>query len=587
MIGVERENVVRMMAELKQIVDMERVLQYIMEHLDEDLTISQVADYFQYNEAYFAKKFSDYFEIPYGRFIQMLRLRQATHELSEGRKSAKEIAREYGYSEVRSFSKAFKREIGMTPREFQHADISAPDMPLRKTINGHKLKLQYIRMYKIQMVGYPVPARHGRKTDLLRECAYPFERPDDRIDLDDSKMQVGLWWHDSKGELYYLMGPTVYEGQEMTDGMISIGIPGGDYAVFSVERGNDHQDVLKTQRRMVRYAMMEWEIMNWKESDRMAFTYEAFDKNYTYLFLPLVRGMLKQETMEEKDTHGIDRWIDYIDRHITEDLTIQDIAMAVHYSETHFREIFKSYYGTSPTDYIRRRRLYLTASEIRNAKNKREIQKIAEKYHFRSPDTFCEMFRKEFNVDPEEYSQVDFDVVNLEQYYSRYKEQIKVTICEENETKMIGVALRSYETEEERKDDIDIPGLAGYWMKHNTEPLKNTVYACKEPGKENKMALWCNASSGKGYDYILGPVVQDFENLPDHVRPYTVDGGKYAVFETLDTNDEANLADAYRMLTRLVFYGWIKENRVRVNLNKLTFVRYYDRKLHFYVPLYS
>ena len=57
MIGVERENVVRMMAELKQIVDMERVLQYIMEHLDEDLTISQVADYFQYNEAYFAKKF--------------------------------------------------------------------------------------------------------------------------------------------------------------------------------------------------------------------------------------------------------------------------------------------------------------------------------------------------------------------------------------------------------------------------------------------------------------------------------------------------------------------------------------------------
>ena len=197
------------------------------------------------------------------------------------------------------------------------------------------------------------------------------------------------------------------------------------------------------------------------------------------------------------------------------------------------------------------------------------------------------MFRKEFNVDPEEYSQVDFDVVNLEQYYSRYKEQIKVIICEENETKMIGVALRSYETEEERKDDIDIPGLAGYWMKHNTEPLKNTVYACKEPGKENKMALWCNASSGKGYDYILGPVVQDFENLPDHVRPYTVDGGKYAVFETLDTSDEANLADAYRMLTRLVFYGWIKENRVRVNLNKLTFVRYYDRKLHFYVPLYS
>ena len=101
------------------------------------------------------------------------------------------------------------------------------------------------------------------------------------------------------------------------------------------------------------------------------------------------------------------------------------------------------------------------------------------------------------------------------------------------------------------------------------------------------MALWCNSRSGKGYDYILGPVVAEFGNLPDNVRNFTVEGGKYAVFETLEESDEANLADTYRMLTRLVFYGWIKENRVRVNLNKLTYVRYYDRKLHFYVPLYS
>ena len=123
--------------------------------------------------------------------------------------------------------------------------------------------------------------------------------------------------------------------------------------------------------------------------------------------------MLKQSIVEEKDTHGIDKWIDYIDKHITENLTIQDIAMAVHYSETHFREIFKSYYGTSPADYIRQRRLYLTASEIRNAKSEREIQKIASKYHFHSEDTFRTLFRKEFNVDPEDYGKIDLQIVNL------------------------------------------------------------------------------------------------------------------------------------------------------------------------------
>ena len=575
------------MSNLKQVVEMERILNYIMEHLEEELPISQVADSFHYNEAYFAKKFSEYFGIPYGKFLQMLQLRKAAHELRENKRTLKEIAGAYGYSEVRSFSKAFKRELGMTPREFLRTDISVPDMPLRKTIHGHKLQLQYIRMQGFQMAGYPIPVKHGKKTDLLRECAYPFAEPDERINLDCQRSQIGVWWHNSEGELFYLMGFSTDSKQEIAEGMESLDIPGGDYAVFSVERGKTAEDILETQRRMVRYAMNEWEKMNWKEPDRMAVTYEAFDKNYSYLFLPLVRGMLKQSTMEEKDTHGIDKWIDYIDRHITENLTIQELAMAVHYSETHFREIFKSYYGTYPADYIRRRRLYLTAGEIRKAKNKREIQKAALKYHFHSEDTFRELFRKEFDVDPEDYGKVDIQIVDLEQYYSRHKEQIKVTFCEENETKMIGVALRSYETEKERKDDMDIPGLAGYWMKHTTDPIKDTIYACTEPGQENNMALWCNASSGKGYDFILGPVVAEFENLPDNVRSFTVEGGKYAVFETLEESDEANLADAYRMLTRLVFYGWIKENRVRVNLNKLTYVRYYERKLHFYVPLYS
>lgn len=575
------------MADLKQIMDMERIISYITEHLDGELPISQVADYFQYNEVYFAKKFSDYFGIPYGKFIQKLQLRKAALELSDSAISLKEVARNYGYAETRSFSKAFKREFGMTPREFVHADISVPDMPLKKSINGHKLQLQYIRMAGFQMVGYPIPVKNGKKTDLLRECAYAFAEPCDCIDLNSQMKQIGVWWHDWEGNLFYLMGPEKYEDLEISENRILLDIPGGDYAVFSVERGATREDVLDTQRKMVRYAMKEWEILNHKEPDRMAFTYEAFDKNYTYLFLPLVRGMLKQSTMEEKDTHGIDKWIDYIDKHITDNLTIQDVAMAVHYSETHFREIFKSYYGTSPADYIRRRRLYLTASEIEKAKSQREIQKIASKYHFHSEETFREMFRKEFDVDPEDYGKVDFQIVNLEQYYSRHKEQMKVTFSEEDDTTMIGVALRSYETEKERKDDIDIPGLAGYWMKHELEPLRNTVFSCPESGKENKMALWCDASSGKGYDFILGPVVSEFQDIPDNVRKFTVEGGKYAIFETLEDSDDPNLAEAYRILNRLVFYGWIKENRVRVNLNKLTYVRYYDGKLHFYVPLYS
>ncbi|MDY5497011.1 MAG: AraC family transcriptional regulator, partial [Anaerobutyricum sp.] len=117
------------MTTLKHILEMEEILAYIMNHLEEDLPVSRTAEYFQYNEAYFSKKFSDYFGMPYGKFLAGLRLRKAAEEITEGKTTFKEIARKYGYGDTRSFSKAFKREIGMSPRQFREENVSVPDMP--------------------------------------------------------------------------------------------------------------------------------------------------------------------------------------------------------------------------------------------------------------------------------------------------------------------------------------------------------------------------------------------------------------------------------------------------------------------------
>lgn len=580
------------MTTLKHILEMEEILAYIMNYLEEDLPVSRTAEYFQYNEAYFSKKFSDYFGMPYGKFLAGLRLRKAAEEITEGKTTFKEIARKYGYGDTRSFSKAFKREIGMSPRQFREENVSVPDMPVRESINGHSMKIQYLTITGFQMAGRMIrPGAKEKQPDILEECAYPFEYDAkckaEGINLKSEILQIGMWLHTREGEIYYFMGPALFEGQPVPEGMELFDVTPGEYAVFSVERDADRETMLKIQRLMVRYAVKEWRMMNRKETDRMAFTFEAFDKNYTYFCLPLVKGMLKQSTREEKETRGIDKWIDYIDGHITEDISVHDIAMSVHYSETHFREIFKSYYGMSPAEYIRKRRLFLAADEIKKAQNQREIKKAANKYHFHSEQTFREQFYNEFQVSPEEYAHTDFKVINLDQYYSAHKEQIRVTFCEETETKMAGISLRNCESEEEKQGDLDIPGLAGYFMIHDTEPVKKSRYSCKIRGQENNMALWAPSADGKGYDYIIGPVVESFDDLPEEMEKITVEGGRYAVFETLAKRDENNLAESYRMLSRLVFFGWVKENRVRVNLSKPTYVRYFGQKLRFYVPVYS
>ena len=67
--------------------------------------------------------------------------------------------------------------------------------------------------------------------------------------------------------------------------------------------------------------------------------------------------------------------------------------------------------------------------------------------------------------------------------------------------------------------------------------------------------------------------------------PVTIDGGKYAIFETDRQSDKENVSDTIRMYSRCVFFGWVKEHRERVDLMRFTFERYIDNKIYMYVPI--
>ena len=66
----------------------------------------------------------------------------------------------------------------------------------------------------------------------------------------------------------------------------------------------------------------------------------------------------------------------------------------------------------------------------------------------------------------------------------------------------------------------------------------------------------------------------------------TLPAGKYAIFETEKVTDEDDVAETLRLYTRCVFFGWIKEYRDRVDLNRWTFERYENGKIYLYVPVH-
>lgn len=91
--------------------------------------------------------------------------------------------------------------------------------------------------------------------------------------------------------------------------------------------------------------------------------------------------------------------INYMEEHLMESVTAQDIAQACGYSAGHLQKGFSIVTGYSFSDYMRNRRLYLAALELRSDENAKIVD-IALKYGYESPDSFGRAFRKFHGVNP-------------------------------------------------------------------------------------------------------------------------------------------------------------------------------------------
>lgn len=98
---------------------------------------------------------------------------------------------------------------------------------------------------------------------------------------------------------------------------------------------------------------------------------------------------------------AVQRMQEYINAHLTADMTISDIAAAAGYSPWYARRLFIQYLGISPADHIRRLRLRRAALMLRDGGEK--VLDAALDSGFESPDGFSRAFRREFGINPFEY----------------------------------------------------------------------------------------------------------------------------------------------------------------------------------------
>lgn len=95
------------------------VLQYIHNHLNENITIKELAEFAGISFFHFHRILKGSLNEPIASYIDKVRLDTAIKLIRYSDESLQNISSKIGYNDVSSFSKAFSKEFGIPPQEFK------------------------------------------------------------------------------------------------------------------------------------------------------------------------------------------------------------------------------------------------------------------------------------------------------------------------------------------------------------------------------------------------------------------------------------------------------------------------------------
>ncbi len=236
----------------------------------------------------------------------------------------------------------------------------------------------------------------------------------------------------------------------------------------------------------------------------------------------------------------------YIQDHLDEDLSLEELAEVACFSPFHFHRIFRGMVGESVKEYVRRLRLERAALQLRNSE--RAIQDIAFDAGYENHASFTRIFREFFGVPPQRFRETfrNGSVATPE------KNKYVITIQRPGGNKMI-VSIKKFKE------------MTVAFVRH-VGPYKDVCSAWEKLCFESQVIEKSGAGSlaiGICYD---DPEVTDVDKIrydacvtvddsfvpgSKGIRKQKIEGGEYAVMVHKGRFDQ--LIDSYRW-----FYGeWL------------------------------
>jgi AraC family transcriptional regulator len=272
----------------------------------------------------------------------------------------------------------------------------------------------------------------------------------------------------------------------------------------------------------------------------------------------------------------IEKCIKFIEDHIKENITIEEVASQSGYSLYHFCRVFSLCKGVSVMEYIRGRKLSLAATELFTG---RKIIDIALDYGFETPSGFSKAFRKAFGYSPTQY------IVRMNGYTDA-KTSFEIggyirdpIIVKKTAFKVAGYGIKTNITGGTYTKDI-----ASFWSNYNGENLENKMYKILNPTKHGEVGLCVPLSEDGNAIYLLGIIVDDFSRVEENMLTVEVPEAEYAVFttnpvNTINDKEQKKFAKIIAGTWRYIFEDWFKDSEYVYDESKLDF-EFYDERCH-------
>lgn len=223
---------------------------------------------------------------------------------------------------------------------------------------------------------------------------------------------------------------------------------------------------------------------------------------------------------------SINKAIEYMEEHLTQDIHSEDVAAHVYISLFHFQRGFNLLTGLTVAEYIRKRRLSLAGEEL--TKEGAKVIDVALKYGYENPESFSKAFFRFHGITPNQAKKG-------KELKSFHKLVVKVLVegglgmdyrIEKQEEMKLLVYTRTFTEEKSKK------GIPAFWEEYNQKELNK-----KAPGHLGICVQ--EKTNAKEFLYGIGCKADLVREIPKGFKLLTIPAYTWVIFKCVGAMPEA------------------------------------------------